>query len=395
VQNTGIFRVYSFKKSSGIWWRWRALPALLVLAVVLIVLLIHGAVPVQAAVPENGSETMLNKMVRGRVLTVEEGTGREEGNPRFEAPQRVTVEITEGPFKGEVYTLENYLSGIMALDIQYRPGDRVILSMDVEDGKITGLFLADLAREGNLTTLTTIFLLLLVVVGGLQGIKGILSLGLIGLGILKILLPGLLRGMDAIWLTVGMITVVTALTLLIIGGLNRKSIAAIIGTVGGVVIAGMVAKFSISAARLTGLGLEEAQMLQFIPQQVQFNYQGLLFAAMVIGALGAIMDMGMSIASAVTEVYRANPGLGVMDLFRSGLNVGRDVIGTMSNTLILAYTGGALPLLLLLMAYEMPLIKMLNMDMIASEIVRALAGSIGIVLAVPLTAMVAGILTKR
>jgi len=136
-------------------------------------------------------------------------------------------------------------------------------------------------------------------------------------------------------------------------------------------------------------------MLLYIPQNIHLDVQGLLFAGIIIGALGAVMDVSMSVSSAVEEVKKANPTLDAADLFRSGLNVGRDVMGTMSNTLILAYTGSSVPLLLIFMAYQESLLKMINLDMIASEIVRALSGSLGMVMVAPLTAFIAGLLFER
>lgn len=121
---------------------------------------------------------------------------------------------------------------------------------------------------------------------------------------------------------------------------------------------------------------------------LKINYQGLLFGSILIGALGAVMDIGMSIASTIDEVRKVHPEANFQNLFNAGMNVGRDVMGTMSNTLILAYTGAALPLLLLLVANNMSLSKILNMEMIAVEAVRALAGSIGLVLCIPITALV-------
>jgi len=162
-----------------------------------------------------------------------------------------------------------------------------------------------------------------------------------------------------------------------------------------VLVAGGIAFFVGSLASLTGLGDEEAQMLMYIPQQVNFDFKGILFAGIIIGALGAVMDVGMSIASSMREVEAAKPEITTKDLIRSGMNVGRDIMGTMSNTLILAYTGGSLQLMLLFMAHDFSLTEVINWDMIASEVVRALAGSIGLIFTIPLTAMVAGTIGRE
>jgi uncharacterized membrane protein len=359
-----------------------------------LLLLLAIPLPVDAADPDM-LQAEHGVLVRAKVLEVVKDFPLPEGEFHFRGRQRVTVEITEGPWSGEILQVENYLSGIAALDINYYPNDRVILSLDLENGQITAAYLADLVRENHLFYLLALFIFLLLVIGSFKGLKAVFTLGLTIVGVLYVLIPGLLKGQDPVWLSIQVAAGVTIITLLVIGGINQKSFAAILGTVGGTLMAGVCASLAISAGRLSGLGMEEAQMLQFIPQETIFNFQGLLFAAMIIGALGAIMDMGMSIASATHEIYLANPRQSLWDLYKAGLNVGRDVIATMSNTLILAYTGSALPLILLIAAHDQPLVKIINLDMIASEVVRALAGSVGVIMSVPITAACASILVRQ
>ncbi len=150
---------------------------------------------------------------------------------------------------------------------------------------------------------------------------------------------------------------ITIVTIFVIGGINSKSIAAIIGTSSGVLIAGIIAYIVGSQVRLTGLSAEEATMLMYIPQGIDFDFRSLLFSGIILGALGAIMDVGMSISSSIEEIHNANQSLTTKELFNAGMNVGKDIMGTMTNTLILAYTGSSIPLLLLFMAYETSMIK--------------------------------------
>jgi len=186
----------------------------------------------------------------------------------------------------------------------------------------------------------------------------------------------------------------TIFTMFLVGGVNRKSIAAIVGTLGGVSVAGVLAIVVGGATHASGLSGQEAQMLMFIPQGITFDFRALLMASIIIGALGAVMDTGMTISSAMAEIRRTAPTLSRRALFWSGMNVGRDVMGTMANTLILAYTGGSLALLLLVTAYEVEFIRLINMDPIASEVLRALAGSVGLVAAIPITALAAAWLMR-
>ena len=145
-------------------------------------------------------------------------------------------------------------------------------------------------------------------------------------------------------------------------------------------------------AQLSGLATEEERMLMYV-DNINFDMRGLLFAGILIGAVGAIMDVTMSVASAISEVKRANPDMKTTELIAAGMSVGRDIMGTMANTLILAYTGGALPFMLLFMVYEMEPLRIVNWELIVTEIIRALVGSIALVISVPITAVIAGWLT--
>ena len=162
----------------------------------------------------------------------------------------------------------------------------------------------------------------------------------------------------------------------------------------GVLVAGLISYLVGSQINLTGMSADEATILLYIPQEITFDFRNLLFAGIILGALGAIMGVGMSITSSIDEIYKANNQLSVKELFDSGMNVGKDIMGTMINTLILAYAGTSIPLLLVFMAYETSMTKIINMDIIATEIVRALSGSIGLILTIPITALIASILIR-
>ena len=188
---------------------------------------------------------------------------------------------------------------------------------------------------------------------------------------------------------------IAGITLLLVSGYNKKTLAAIIGTSGGLISAGIIAQVIGEMAKLTGLGDEESQMLMFIPQNISFDYKGLLFAGILIGALGAAMDVGMSLSSAMFEIKEINPDIKKSDLLKAGMNIGRDMIATMSSTLILAYTGGSLQLMLLFMAHEIPFVDIINQDGYATEVVRSLAGSIGLILTIPITAIAVSFLCEK
>ncbi len=247
-------------------------------------------------------------------------------------------------------------------------------------------------RERSLLLLLLSFAALTVVVGGKQGIKTLLAVTVTGAVVVWVLLPALLAGHEPIVTTVTVAALVTVVAMTCTAGASIKTLAAIIGTTGGVVAAGVLAVVASNAAQLVVLDLDEMQMLAQLPAGIELDYEGVLFAGMIIGALGAVMDVGMSITSAVAELKRVNPRLGAVQLMGSGMNVGRDIMSTMANTLILAYTGGALPLFLLLMAYGTSPRRMITVEAITVEIIRMMAGSVGLILCIPLTAFVAGIL---
>ena len=310
--------------------------------------------------------------------------------------QHVEVEILSGKHKGQRFHVENGLSENVAYNILVEKGDKVVVVIE-EDG-MSGeieVFISDYSRGDYLLYLTLIFAALILLVGRAKGIRALISLTLTMGSIVYILLPSILKGADPIPISIAISIGVTIVTIFLVGGVNSKSISAIIGTSIGVIIAGIISYIIGSKINLTGLSAEEATMLMFIPQEISFNFRNLLFSGIILGALGAVMDVGMSVSSSIDEIYKANNELTTKQLFDSGMNVGKDVMGTMTNTLILAYAGTSIPLLLLFMAYETSIIKIMNMDIIATEIVRSLSGSIGLILTIPITAIIASTLIKR
>ncbi|MCC5910490.1 MAG: YibE/F family protein [Clostridiaceae bacterium] len=332
---------------------------------------------------------------RAKVLEITDVEDEEIQNDFFIEDMMVTVEILTGDYKGQQFEIIHSLTGSLAYDIIVEPGDKVLVTVeDMGEGSVE-VYISEYARDTYIYIIFAIFVILLILLGGFKGLKTILTLILTIFMVLKVLLPGLLAGYNPILLTIGVSFAVTLITILTVGGINTKSYAAIIGVLGGVFVSGLIAYIVGSKVSLTGMSSNEAMMLMYIPQGVNFDFRGLLFAGIIMGALGAVMDVGMSIASSMEEITTANPSISTKSLIKSGLNVGKDIMGTMANTLILAYTGSTIPLLLLFTAYDDPLLRIINLDLIATEIIRALAGSIGLILCIPLTAVMAGILREK
>ena len=275
-------------------------------------------------------------------------------------------------------------------------GDKIIVSI-AEAGVSNDLEvnISDYYRGNYLLYLILLFIVLILAIGRFKGLRALISLTITIASIVYILLPSILKGLNPVPISIAIAIGVTVITIFLIGGISQKSIAAIIGTSIGVIIAGLISYIIGSQINLTGMSADEATMLIYIPQKIIFDFKNLLFSGIILGALGAVMDVGMSIASSIDEIYKANDQLSVKELFNSGMNVGKDIMGTMVNTLILAYAGISIPLMLVFMAYETSLTKIINMDIIATEIVRSLSGSIGLVLTIPITAFVASALIRN
>ncbi len=305
--------------------------------------------------------------------------------------QHIKIELISGSHKGEVYTVQNIIEMINPYKLIFKPGDKMILRMfEDEEGKIYSLQIAEKMREQYVYVAVISFLVLLAIIGGKHGVKSVLSLVFTGCIIVFVLVPMILKGYNPIISSTLICIVTTVVTLLLIVGRNKKTVSAILGTIIGLMIAGFVVFIIGNASQLTGLSGEEAQMLAYIPQKSFLDFKGILYAGILIGALGAIMDVTVSVASAMHEIETVHPNISTKELIKSGLNVGRDIMGSMSNTLILAYTGGALHLMLLFNAFNLSFTEIINMDMIASEVIRAIAGSTGLILAIPLTAIISG-----
>lgn len=305
--------------------------------------------------------------------------------------QHLKIEIITGDHKGEVYTVQNIIEMINPYKMIFDLNDKMLLRMfEDEEGEIYSLQISEKVREGYVYFAVIGFLVLLGIIGGKKGLKSIISLIFTALVILFVLIPGILKGYNPILISTLICIVTTVITMILIVGVNKKTASAVLGTVGGLIIAGCVVFVIGNGASLTGLSGEEAQMLAYLPSNHQLDFKGILFAGILIGALGAIMDVTVSVASSMYEIETVQPKITRKDLIKSGLNVGKDIMGSMSNTLILAYTGGAIHLMLLFRAFNLTFVEVINMDLIASEIIRAIAGSTGLILAIPLTAVIAG-----
>lgn len=302
--------------------------------------------------------------------------------------QLVEMEILEGPLKGKTVTVPNEITDNPAFNITTTPGREVILSVVSADGSKPELEIADYHRAPSLLILGALFLVAFLWFGGKSGLKSLIGLVTAIMLIGFVLLPLSLNGFSPLISSTLICFAAAGVTVLCIAGFSKKSAASLIGITGGVIIAGIASQLVVAGAPLTGLSSEEAQILRgSVINQPPLFFAGLLSASMLIGALGVIMDVAISIASTVSEISHADSKLDGKELYARGMNVGRDIMGSMTSTLVLAYAGTALPLLLLMA--NTPSIKLINLDLVATEIASALTGSLGLVCTIPLTALAA------
>lgn len=340
------------------------------------------------------NETLINTY--GKIVETQDVKDVQNGSVK-EKVQEVTVEITEGDYIGEEFTTEYVLSydidgKILAYELEV--GDQVSVQIIEDANGTTTATVLDVVRAPYIAWMAILFLGIVVLIGGKKGVKAILGLIFTILLIYFIMVKGIFKGDHAIKNSIITSILVIVGTFIIIGdGINKKILTAAIGTFGGVISAGVVALIFNNLAKLTGAG-EDAIQLSINMTEINFNFRQLLFAGIIVSALGACMDVGMSIASSLDEIKLKNPDITWQELLKSGMNIGRDVIGTMTNTLILAYVGGSLNLILLFMACNMNLFEILNKETIAEQIISAIAGSIGVVCTVPITSFVYSILNR-
>lgn len=310
--------------------------------------------------------------------------------------QIALVKVLSGKFKGTERLIDNMLTGNPAYDINLQKGDKVILHVerkaeDIITADDVDFFIADIKRDNALIWISALFVALLLIIGRKKGLYSLISIVATVALIFFMLMPMILHGFCPIASAVLVGILSTIITIYLVGGLNSKSSSAIIGTSLSLVFAGGLSLITIYLAHLTGFAGEESMFLYSAHPELDF--QGLLSASMIIAALGALMDTGVSIASAINEIYETDKTLTVKQLFKSGMNIGKDVIGTMSNTLILVYLGSSLPLVLL--SNNIDLQKFFNLNQVATEISSAIIGSIAILLCVPLTAIISAYLIKN
>jgi uncharacterized membrane protein len=308
--------------------------------------------------------------------------------------QEVILKILDGRFKGKILHGNNPLLGQLDRDKLFKEGDKalVVLSLD-KNGNIIYVNPQEIYRVDLQITLFVCFALAIVLFGGWTGARALLSFIFAALVIWKILIPYTLKGVNPIYISLGTVTLLTTTIIFLVAGLTRKGLAAFFGSLLGIITTCFLALYSTHKAQIHGAVMPFSEPLLYAGFG-HLNLTGIYIGSIFLSASGAVMDLAMDIAASMDEIARKRPDLSSMQLAFSGITVGRSVVGTMVTTLLLAYCGGYITLLMFFMAQGVPLMNMFNLVYVAAEFIKTIAGSFGLILTAPFTAIIGAYILK-
>lgn len=360
---------------------------LIVIGIILAIVAFNKGIEKKQLLADDGTEFAKAVVTESSKDNLQTVVGEDTGDS-----QEVTLLIKSGLHKGETvngYSLNGYLYGA-----DCTVGTKVIVKLSEYNGSLSAS-VYNYDREFEIGVLICIFLVMMWLVGGRKGINSIAALIFTFIVVIMLYVPLMYIGVSPFLAAVASVILITVMTHVLIADLQIKSISAMLGTICGVVVAGIIALIFGNAAHVNGYNVNEIETLVFIGQNSKLNIGGMLFSGILISSLGAVMDVAMSVSSSLNEIHLNRPDISTRELFKSGINIGRDMIGTMSNTLILAYVGSSINLIMIIYAYSYEMHQVLNMYSIAIEIMSGIAGTMGIILTVPFTSAITSVLLKR
>ena len=305
----------------------------------------------------------------------------------FRGEQMMTVAVTTGQYKGETLLVTNTVGPLYGAPL--KAGDSCTLIVSTYENGDVQATVYEYNRTVPLLIVVAVFLLVTVLVGGRTGAKSLVGLIFTVLSVFLLLFPALMKGAPTLLSTFLTCAYVAAVSFVILGGVQKKTVCALLGTVAGMALALVFALLAQAILRVNGLrGADVEPLLQLRQTGTPIGLKGLLAAGVILSALGAVMDVAMSLSSALSEVHAADPTLDARALFRSGMNIGRDMVGTMTNTLILAFLGSGLTLTLYLYTLGLSAHQLLSSAYLSVEVMTAVSSSIGVILSVPITALI-------
>lgn len=321
------------------------------------------------------------------VLEVVQDNVQESG--QYVGQQTVRLVLKSGDRKGhtvEAKSSSSYLYGAHCV-----PGMKVIAAVN-ESGDNLYVTVYSIDRSRQLALIAALFLLIIWALGGKQGLNSALGLIFTFICIIWMFIPLIYRGVSPIAASILVAVITTVVTMYLIGGVTTKTAASIIGTVTGVIISGVLAFAFGRFTKISGYNVSDIEQLEYVAQMTDVKIGELLYAGILISALGAIMDVSMSVSSSIHEIALRAPGLDRRELFLSGIRVGRDMMGTMSNTLILAFTGTSINMLVFLYSYGYSANQIINMYSIGIEIIQGVSATMGVILTVPVSSYINAVL---
>ncbi len=297
--------------------------------------------------------------------------------------KKLEVEILSGPEKGKVVVTESDFPEI-------NPGDRIFLNHNMDVGGVSRYYITNVDRTRQIYLLAFLFCLVVIIFGGFQGLRSLIALIGSFLAILFILLPAILNGANPLLMSVLVSSAILFLAIFFTHGFNGESLIAYIGTMIAVLLTSLLALYAVGTTSLSGFSEDTSVLLNF-KTGGNLDFTGLLLGAIIIGVLGMLDDVAITQAAVVSELYDSNKNISRVEVYKRAMRIGREHFSSLVNTLVLAYTGTALPLLLLITHSEMGFNMIINMEIFATEIVRTIVGSIGLVLAVPIVTVIASV----
>lgn len=364
--------------------KWTCVVLAAALAVLLAARLLAAPVPAQSDEPENRADYESASVDQILSDSTEKDPASDNG---YRGEQLLLVTVRSGDYKGQQMQVYNYVGPLYGGPLKV--GDRAtVLISTYSDGTVNAT-VYEFDRLLPLCIVLVLFIAAAVAVGGRTGVKSLVALAVTLVCLFGVLLPSLMKGANTLLMTFIVCAYVAVVSLTIVGGVRKKTVCAMLGAVAGTALALLFGLLAQGLTRIDGLRIDDVEpLLQLRQTGTPIGLRGLLVGGIVISALGAVMDVTMGIASSLSEVHAANPELSRRELFRSGMNIGRDMVGTMTNTLILAFLGSGFTLILYLYSLGLSSRQLLSSAYVSLEVVSGVASSVGVILSIPLTALI-------
>ena len=384
----------SSRPAPGQWWRENRVSCLVLAAALVLFLAVRAiAAPEKETAIDAAEYAEYENAVITEVLSDNTFTDPAADNA-LRGEQILLAEVKTGQYKGEIMQVYGYVGPLYGGQLKAGDGATLLISTYADGSHVATVY--EYNRLPALAVIVALFLIATVAVGGKVGAKSLVALAMTLVCLFWILIPLLMKGAPTLLTVFLVCAYITVVTMVILGGVQRKTVCATLGTIAGTALALLFGLAVQGLARVDGLRLTDMEpLLQLRQTGTPLGLRGLLVGGIVISALGAVMDVAMSIASALTEVHTVAPNRNTRELFRSGMNIGRDMVGTMTNTLILAFLGSGFALIIYLYSLGLSPYQLISSSYLTIEVVSSISSSIGVILSVPLTALISSVILTR